>query len=245
MNLKTKISKVSTQTLGTLGNRVIDTVNNSGIEEAKNSKHFQMLVELNNAYQQAVEPINVKLMASQIDERFKMRNLLFAEMGTITKGLMLSDDADVKTAALMIYEELTKFGTNFSNMRMADKTLRYIRIIESLKQDKYADALLKTKLKDKLDTLDSVQREYENLYMNRGNMVAGKIAASNIRKEMEAVMKKHLDETTYLKDVHETDAWNVLYNNLKKRYAEVSISLAEKKKQTENIESKASTVTAS
>ena len=41
MRHKTKVTKVTNETLATLGNRVIDTVNNSGIDEAVNSKEFQ------------------------------------------------------------------------------------------------------------------------------------------------------------------------------------------------------------
>lgn len=228
MNYKTKINRVNNHTLGTLTLRIIETVNESGIEEAKTSKRFQNLLEANTAYQQAVNPLNVRLMSEQIEGKFEKRDLLFTQMYTYIKGLTVSDDADVKSAAMKIYEEMTKFGLNFSKLRKADKTLRYIRIVESLKQTEYAEAVTTTQLADKLNALDDIQREYENLYMNRGNRVAGKVTASRIRKEMEQALKKHLDETVFLLNKYETEDWKILYANITKRINEVSTTLSAK-----------------
>ncbi|VBB45398.1 hypothetical protein TRIP_D300220 [uncultured Paludibacter sp.] len=225
MKLKTNISKVSTQSLGTLALRVIETVNASGIEEAKTSKNFLKLTELNDAYQQAIDPVNIKSMSNQIDNKFTERNQLFTELFTYVKGLTVADEADVKTAAQKIYDEISKFGLNFSKLRKSDKTLRYIRIIESLKQSEFADALQKTKLTDKLNALDIVQRAYEDLYMGRGNRVAGKVAATSIRYDMETVLKKYLDEVALVTENKETEDWKTLYTNLKKRVEEVSASV--------------------
>lgn len=225
MKIKTKISKVSIQSLGTLVIRVIDTVNNSGIEEAKTSKLFQKMVALNQSYQQAVDPINVKVISSQIEEMFSKRGQFFTEFIIYCKGLTVADDAEVKAAAIKIYDEISKFGLNFSKLNKSDKTLRYIRIIESLKQPEFTIALQKTKLTDKLNTLDTTQRAYEDLYMGRGNLVAGKVFASNLRNDMETVIKKHLDEVAYLSEDKNTEEWKTLYSNLKKRYEEINGSI--------------------
>lgn len=228
MKFKSKINRVNNHTLGTLTLRIIDTVNESGIEEAKTSKQFQYLLEANSVYQQAVNPLNVRLMSEQIEGKFEERDLLFTQMYTYIKGLTVSDDAEVKIAAMKVYEEMTKFGLNFSKLRKADKTLRYIRIVESLKQTEYAEAVAATQLADKLNALDTVQREYENLYMNRGNRVAAKVAASSIRKEMEHALKMHLDETEFLRNKYETEDWKTLYANITKRIYEVTTTLSAK-----------------
>ncbi|MHB9054652.1 MAG: DUF6261 family protein [Paludibacteraceae bacterium] len=224
MKIKTKINKVNNQTLGTLSLRVIDTVNNSGIEEAKTSKQFLILLETNNIYQQAVNPINVRLISAEVDRVFNERNQLFTEMITYIKGLTVSDDENVRAAAFKIMEEIGKFGLNFSRIRKADKTLRYIRIIESLQLPEYQEALELTKLTEKLNTINRVQREYERLYMNRGNKVASKVWASHVRKDMELALKNHLDEVLFLTNQYETEPWKVLALNLKKRFDEVTVT---------------------
>ncbi len=222
--IKTKISRVNNDTLATLGMRVIDTVNESGIEEAIGSKQFLNLKEANARYQLSTNPINLKLLSSKVEEKFRERNQLFTEIYTYVKGQTVADDAEVKTAALKVYEELTKFGINFSKLRQADMTMRYIRIIESLQQPEFAEVLVTTKLTAKLAALNTAQREYEDLYMGRGNRVAGKVAPSSIRKQMENALKKHLEETGFLYEKYETEAWKTLYANLRKRFDEVSIA---------------------
>lgn len=229
-NIKTKIGKVNNDTLATLGMRVIDTVNESGIEEALTSKQFQKLMEVNAEYQQSTNPINVKLMSIEVNNKFLERNKLFLEMFTYIKGLTFSDDTEMREAAQKIYEELTKFGTNFSNIRLADKTMRYIRIIESLQQPEMAEAVLTTQLTAKLAKLYTVQREYEDLYMGKGNRVAGKVTPTSIRKRMGIALKKHLEETGFLYEKYETEAWKTLYTNLNKRFDEVSIAQTSEKK---------------
>lgn len=228
MKIKSKISKVSTQSLGTLCLRIIDTVNNSGVEEVKSSKNFLRLLEVNNLYQDAVNPINIKMLTAKIDEKFIQRDTLFAELYTYVKGLTVSDQAEERAAANVIMEEITKFGLNFRRLRNADKSLRYIRIIESLKKPEYADAIEKTGLTDRLNLLDSVQNDYETMYMNKGNRIAGKNAASSLRKEVEDTLKKFLDELDYLSDKNGTDAWTALYANVKKRVAEMSLPIRDK-----------------
>lgn|GEM_PF-4923340 len=228
MQLKSKISKVSTQSLGTLCLRIIDTVNNSGVEEVKSSKNFLRLLEVNNRYQDAVNPINIKMLNAKIDEKFIQRDTLFAELYTYVKGLTVSDQAEERAAANVIMEELTKFGLNFRRLRNADKSLRYIRIIESLKKPEYADAIEKTGLTDRLNLLDNVQNDYETMYMNKGNRIAGKNAASSLRKEVEDTLKKFIDELDYLSDKNGTDAWTALYANVKKRVAEMSLPIRDK-----------------
>ncbi len=230
MKYKSKVTRVTNETLATLGNRVIETVNNSGIEEAVDSKQFQQLLEVNASYQEATNPLNVKQMSSDINNSFDERYRLFQNLIIYIKGMTLSNDEEVRNAALKIWVEISKFRMNFSKLRKADMTLRYIRIIESLKMTELADAILKVKLTEKLNALEAVQLEYESLYINRGNLVAGKVTPSNLRKEMEKALKKHLDETAYLSEKYETEAWKTLNANLRKRFDEVSVTMPEKQK---------------
>ncbi len=223
-NYSSKLTRVSNGTLATLGMRVVDTVDESGIEEAVESKQFRNLKVANDDYQSATNPVNVKLLSENIEDLFKARKQNFTDICTCVKGLTVSDDEVVKKAALRIYEELTKFGKNFSRVRKADLTMRYARIIESLQKPEYAELLLTTKLTAKLTAFSAVQRAYEEQYMGRGNRIAGKVAPSSIRKQLENALKKHLEETFFLCEKYETEAWKTLYANLRKRFDEVSIA---------------------
>ena len=106
MKIKSKASKVGIESLGALGIRVIDTVNESGIQEATTTKQFLELVEVNNRYQEALEPVNQKDISDAIDAIFKQRNVLFTSIYVYVNGLLNSPDVEMQDAAKQIFVHL-------------------------------------------------------------------------------------------------------------------------------------------
>lgn len=234
---KSIISKISTQTLGALSLRVIENVNNSGITEAINSSVFQSLITLNNEYQTSLAPVNIKVLSAEVNEKYDERNSSFKKLKDYISGMLNSDSDEVSAAAKKVYAVITMYGTNFSNLKKTDRTLRYIRIIETLKSDDYADALEKTSITERVNTLDTLQREYETVYMSKGSKVASQTAPSNIRKSLETGLKNLIDAFEVFQNQYQTDAWTTLYADLVKRVEEVSSSI--QTKSTKTVESTA------
>jgi len=229
MNLKTKANRVGTQSLAILALRIIDTVIKSAIYEARESKQFLNLVEVNGRYQMAVEPGNDKEVSEAIKTLFMDRKTMFGGTYSYLEGLLKSPDVEMRTAATLLFGVVNKYGKNFSSLKIADQSLRYIRIIEALKRPEYNDAIYRTLLNERIGTLDDLQRRYEELYMGSGNDAAAKVAPSNLRKEMENAIKLYADELKWKANSAGTEAWSTLYLNVEQRFNEVNVSVARKK----------------
>jgi len=225
MNFKSKTNKINNESRAMLALRMIETVIKSGITDAKVSKLFLQLQDVNTRYQTAIEPGNDKQAKSAIAALYNQRNNIFLELYVYLEGLLNSPDNEMKTAAALLFEQLSKYGKSFSKLRIADQSLRYIRIIESMKKADFEAALTKTMLTEKLALLDQVQLDYEELYMGLGNSFATKVAPSSLRNELNNAIKLYMDEVNWMAGRENTDEWNTLRNNLQRRFDEVNVSM--------------------
>lgn len=232
MYYKTKTNKINNESRAMLALRIIDTVNKSGIADAKVSNAFVQLEDVNARYQLAIVPGTSKQVSQYITDKYKERGTLFVEAYDYLYGLLNSPDAEMKTAATQLFEQISKYGKNFGRYRLADQSLRYIRIIESLKMPEFEAALAKTLLCDKLALLDQVQLDYEELYMGRGNTFATKVAPSSLSKELNDAIKLYMDEVNWMANRTNTEAWYTLRNNLQKRFDEMNVTSTRKSTET-------------
>jgi len=229
MKYKSKTNRINNESGAILALRIIDTVTKSGIEDALTSKSFTQLVDVNSRYQIAIEPSNDEQIKLAIKNLFNNRGTTFSEIHSYTEGMLNSPDAEMKEAAKLLFDQINKYGRNFSNLKIADQSLRYIRIIEGLKRPEYQMPLMRAGLTEKVALLDQTQLEYEDLYMGRGNNSAKKVAPSNLRKELNDSIKMYMDEVNWLTNRMDTEEWDTLRSNLQKRFDEVNVST---KKQT-------------
>ena len=232
MIYKSKANKIGNQSLAILGMRIIDTVIKSGIEEAKTSKKFLVLVEVNGRYQIATVPGDNKQVSDSIKSLYSDRKVMFNEIYVYLEGLLNSPDLEMKEAAIVLFPFINKFGKSFQRVKLSDQSLQYIQIIDSLKSAELASALVTTKLTEKVDAFDQLQQDYESLYMGHGNDSSTKIAPSNLRKEMESAIKSHFDEVHWMASNFETEAWQTLCKNIEKRFEEVNVSMPRQSKTT-------------
>lgn len=229
MLYKSKANRIGVESLAVLGLRIIDTVNKSGLEDAKVSNQFLSFEEVNGRYQEAVSPNNLKQQKKAIDALFNERKALFEEIYVYLQGLLNSPEAEMKSAANLLFEKVNMYGKSFGRLKIADQSLRYIRIIESLKKPEFNAALAKTLLTAKISQLDQIQLNYEDLYMGLGNTQSEKTAPSNIRKEMQDALKLYIDEVRWMATRMNTEPWNTLYKNLEQRFEEVNVSTTRQK----------------
>jgi hypothetical protein len=232
MKYKSKANKIGNQSLAMLGLRIIDTVIKSGIEEAKTSKKFLVLVEVNGRYQIATVPGDEKQVSDSIKALFSGRKAMFNDIYTYMEGLLKSPDLEMREAAVVLFPLINKFGKSFQGVKISDQSLQYIQIIDSLKASELVPALTATKLTEKVDAFDQLQQDYEELYMGRGNESSIKIAPSNLRKEMESAIKSHFDEVHWMASDFETEPWQTLCKNIEQRFEEVNVSMSRQSKTT-------------
>jgi hypothetical protein len=232
MSYKSKANRVGKISLAALGLRIIDTVEKSGIDEARSSKQFLILKEVNGRYQIAIVPGDSKEIAENIQALFGERKSVFVDAYDYVLGQTKSPIPDVKEAAEIIFKELNRFGRTFYSTKIADQSVQYIRVIENLKKPEFQSAITKISFGVKLSRLDQVQQDYETLYLGKGNASSTNVAPSNLRKEMQEAVKMYVEELRWLANTHETAEWQTLYRNVEQRFNEVNVSLTRKKADT-------------
>ncbi len=215
--------------LATLANRYIKTVNESVITEAKESLQFAQLEQVNEKYQQAVDPRYNNEHTLAIDEQYDLRESLFTQMHTYLNGLLNSPDETMKSAAALLFAEADKYGTSFSRKPLGEQSVYYIRIVEGLKKPTLATAVTKTLLADSIDALDLAQINYENLYIGRGNSKQKNSSPTKLRKELVSCIKKHLAEIEAMAGRTGNAAWSSLSAELQQRFAEISTTITKRR----------------
>ncbi len=233
MKIKTKASKVGIKSLGALAIQVIATVIESEVVEATTTKQFLGLVEVNKRYQDALEPVNIKEVSEAIEAKFEQRNGLFYSMYDYVNGLLKSPDAETKVAAKQIFDHLNKYGKNFSRVKLADQTLQYNHIVESLKEAENQPALVKILLANKAAQLADLHLDYESMHRKRGNSAVSYVAPTKLRLEMEKAAKLYLDEVRWMASQNDSKPWKTLSLNVEKRFLELNPSIARKEKPAE------------
>jgi len=228
MKFKTKTNRINNESSAMLALRMIETVNKSGIQDAIVCKAFSDLCEVNDRYQLAIEPGTSKQVSQSITNKYKERNILFYKTYDYLNGLLNSPELDQKAAATLLFEQVNKFGRSFGRYRLADQSLRYIRIIDNLKRPEFQEALRITSLTNILSQLDQVQLDYEELYTGRGNTNATKVAPSILRKELNDAIKLYMDEVNWMATRTATSEWLTLRTNLEQRFLEVNVTSTRK-----------------
>lgn len=220
-----KINRLGVESLAIFSYRVIDTTTKLEIPELENSNEFKTFTEVHNRYQQAVSPRNQQLTSKAIVECYDARQLQFSSMYSYVQGLTNSPETDVQAAAQSVFTVLNMYGRYFYKLKIAEQSLRFIRIVESLKAPGLAAQLAKLKLTDKVAQLDLVQREYEDLYMGRGNARLGVVSASSMRKELQDAMKLFMDEVSWMARKANNSEWETLALQLQARLDEMTVSV--------------------
>ena len=230
MRIKTRINRMGIQSLASIGSRAIETIIKSLVEEAKRCKSFLKFVEVNDRYQESIDPEDSKAMTEAIEVVFQKRKNLFEDSYMYIKGLTKSPEEDVKTAAKQLFAVINMFGMYFSKERIADQSVRCTRIIEGLKNPECAGAITKLKLTENLAELEAVQTMYENLYMDRGNRLSLKVTPSSLSDEMKSALKKLMDEMRYMVDTMESEDMTSLMTTLEQRFSEIYVTPIVRKK---------------
>jgi hypothetical protein len=235
VNFRSKINKANIMQLSGLVLRIIDTVILSGIQAAKVTKRFLHLVDVSSRYQAAItHDEEEKELKKGVKAKYDLRCELFLQMYNYLEGLLNSPNAEMKAAANLLFQQVNRFGKNFSKCMLLVQTAQYVTIIEALKRPEFTVALATTMLTEKLSAIDQAQKDYEGLFMVKTNNSSVKVVPSDLRKELADAIKDYIDEVNLMASQIDTPEWYTMCVNLQNRFDEVNITVAQKTK-TENL----------
>ncbi|MEI7504346.1 MAG: DUF6261 family protein, partial [Paludibacter sp.] len=229
INFRSKINKANIMQLSAFVLRFIDTVITSGIQAAKVTKRFLHLVDVSLRYQAAItldqEESELK---KAVKAKYDLRSELFNQMYNYLEGSLNSPDTEMKAAANVLFQQVNRFGKNFSKAMLLVQTAQYVTIIAALKRSEFAAALVTTLLTEKLSALDQAQADYELLYTGITNRSSVKVVPSDLRKELTDAIKEYMDEVNLMASQVDTAEWYTLCVNLQNRFDEVNLTVAQK-----------------
>lgn len=224
MKIKTKINKMSNETVATAAMRVIDTINASDCDRVKESAYLTTLTGVSERYQSAVEPYSTVAATEAINAKAEERLQLFTNLYNLVYGLQNSSDGNIKTAAEKIFTVINMYGKAYSKERIADQAIRYMRMIETLKNADNAADLETLGITDQVTALDTVQQAYENLYLTRGNATSSNVSSSSLRTEMNNALKNMIDKVNAVANEYPTDDNVNLAKQVEQRINEIYVT---------------------
>jgi len=231
VNFRSKTNKANIMQLSGLVLRIIETVILSGILAAKVTKRFLHLVDVSSRYQKAIrldqEESDLK---KAVKAKYDLRIELFTQMYNYLEGSLNSPNAEMKAAANLLFQQVNRYGKNFSKPMLLVQTAQYHTIIEALKRSEFTDALVTTLLTEKLSELDQLHKDYEQLYTRITDRTSVKVVPSGLRKELADAIKEYMDEVNLMASEVDTAEWYTLCVNLQNRFDEVNITGAQKSK---------------
>jgi len=231
---KSKANNIGIESLSTLGQRVIDTIINSVVEDAKKRKYFLQLVEVNERYRLSLSLPDYKDYTRKINEKLVQCEEAFLDSYDYLKGLQKSPDAEIKAAAVVLFSIVSQFGRKFRSIKAAERISRYGCILEGLQKPENEAAITATLLTEKLADFASSYEEHEILFRERGNVRSVNITASKMRNEMEEAVKLCLEDLQWQARVVGTEEWRVLCLNVEHRFDEMNVSRTLTQPEAEN-----------
>jgi hypothetical protein len=231
VNYRTKLNKANIMELSALVLRIIETVLLSAIQGAKVTKRYLRLVDVSSRFQAAIKlDQDEKDLKKAVKDNYDLRSELFYQMYNYLEGSLNSPNAEMKTAANLLFQQINRFGKNFSKSKLLEQTAQYTTIIEAMKTSEFIAALATTLLTDKLSALDKAHKDYESFFTGKTDKSSVKVVPSNLRNELVFAIKEYMDEMNLMASEVDTDEWYTLCVNLQNRFDEVNISVVQKPK---------------
>lgn len=228
MGTKTKISRLSNDSLGTLIVRITNSIDNCAIAEVKTADYYTHCVAICERYR-AANTKNEKKKFENIDIEFIRRKEIYMETRKYLQGLLISPDAATKTSAQKLYAEIDRFGSRFFNRRKADQAYIYKQIIAGLNKAELATDVEALKLTNQLQQLEVAHRTYEISYMQWGDFKNAAIMASKLRSEVEVAIKNLLDEIDWLYKKNPSEELKNLRDSIYTRIDEINLAKSKNK----------------
>ena len=226
MNIKksSRISKASNESAAMISKRILEAVEQAGIQEALNGKAYQAHTEISLQFAKAAEKLKRKELSKPVNKYYADRSLLFSVMYQYVKGLCNAPDAEMAEAAQQVFKSLNMYGQYLGNLKVEVQSFRYNRIIDALKQPELAAALTKIQLTAKVAELDDNQRAYENQFVERSNKIKSNVSATSLRKSLNEAIRLHIDELNWLARQTESEALRRLCFEVNARIGDLVLS---------------------
>ncbi len=233
---KTVIRKADNNSAATIGVKIIDTINNSGLENIISNPAYKKFLADNDVYQSCVAQDAKNMARDSVKSNELIRKNLFLELHSYVAGMLSSPNEDSRNSAIIVFEKLDMYGKSFVHKRKVDQVVAYIRITEALKDPNLLEHLTKLEIADKAKALVDIQASIEAAQINLIKTNVKYPAASRVRNNFNKSVILFMDDINIKQKTEEDIQFNILFEHLLEIFNIVRLSAYRKSKPEEDAE---------
>lgn len=218
------IKKASNESIGILSIRLIETINNCGIDDATVSKQYENFSNLNDAYQLALNNPNRTLLTQEINELENLRNEALIDIFSFLNGQSKSRIASTKTASNTLLAKIEKFEPPFIHLKKGERSLRYEHAAQLLKETEAYNTATTLNMKELIDDFLEYHTAYETKHKLRTDLLKSTLSPTSIRSDLNRAIIDYIKEVEIMEQRTGEEAWKLLLQNIENRCSEITLS---------------------
>ena len=223
------LSHFPNSTLGTLANRIENTVVGLNRREVLESPKYLFMVNANKMFTLGFNQVDRSILTPEIKAVDKQRNAFLKSLWDQVKSDLNSPLPNVQQAAFRILNILKSEGSLSSIMAlpMGDRSRIVQKLLDNLAGSSAQADVATLNAGVKVDALAAVQGEFEAVYARRSDekAVAGAIAsATKQRRELEDAIREFMKFVDSKANVDADIFWRDLHSKIQERIDELSRS---------------------
>ncbi len=212
--MKISFSKLTTTTLATLAQRVINSSKNGNYTVVKN---HPLLLEVEKEYE-IYDKVYAKLTFSgkgkEVAEVDNLRDSLFSSLKFLVRGYSKAVTLPEHTIAKELLGIINELGKNMMTLSYSEQTAQMKKLLEELDVEENKEKIKKLGLNKIVKELKRVQLEFEELYTQQAEANAelrSLPSATTIRKDLEKSLRNYFQ---LLSAMNSLPDWSMIYADI-------------------------------
>lgn len=219
-----KVKKASNESLGMLSIRLLESISNSKISDATNSKSFESFSKINNEYQLALNNPARGPKTQELSDIDKLRNEALIDIFSYLKGQTKSRVVTTKTSAIALLGKIEKFEPPYSRIKKGDRSLRYEHVAQLLQETDSITAATSLNMKELIDDYLEFHIAYETKHKQRTDQKHATPSPSNLRIDLNRAIIDYIKEVEIMGNRSGDENWRGLLRDLENRISEITLS---------------------
>ena len=212
--MKISFVRLTTETLATLGKRVLAISANELSPEIQSHPLLQALAAANADYSAVFDKSTYSGKGNLVAEADVLRDNLYRGMRNSLFGLTKMNGLSTQHDAIDLYSFFEKHGLDLDHYSYGDQTSHMDKLIEDLEKPENKVKISNTHLTESYELMKSAQFNFEKLFseqMGANAELRKQESASSIRQHLEIALRNYLNVVTAMRKV---TGWDDAYTKL-------------------------------
>ena len=212
--MKISFVRLTTETLATLGKRVLAISANELSPEIQSHPLLQALAAANADYSAVFDKSTYSGKGNLVAEADVLRDNLYRGMRNSLFGLTKMNGLSTQHDAIDLYSFFEKHGLDLDHYSYGDQTSHMDKLIEDMEKPENKVKISNTYLTESYELMKSSQFNFEKLFseqMGANAELRKQESASSVRQHLEIALRNYLNVVTAMRKV---TGWDDAYTKL-------------------------------